>query len=75
MLNCELRQRSPEGWQNDSPLTNIGLFQAKLTGEALLECNVRIDHVYCSPAYRCIQTCISTLEGKLNLIFTNFGFI
>ncbi|XP_012156210.1 protein UBASH3A homolog isoform X3 [Ceratitis capitata] len=57
------RQRSPEGWQNDSPLTNIGLFQAKLTGEALLECNVRIDHVYCSPAYRCIQTCISTLEG------------
>nr|XP_036213529.1 protein UBASH3A homolog isoform X7 [Bactrocera oleae] len=57
------RQRCPDGWQNDSPLTNIGLYQAKLTGEALLECNARIDHVYCSPAYRCVQTCISTLEG------------
>ncbi|XP_054081115.1 ecdysteroid-phosphate phosphatase isoform X2 [Zeugodacus cucurbitae] len=57
------RQRCPDGWQNDSPLTNIGLYQAKLTGEALLDCNARIDHVYCSPAYRCVQTCISTLEG------------
>ncbi|XP_017482155.1 PREDICTED: protein UBASH3A homolog [Rhagoletis zephyria] len=57
------RQRCPEGWQNDSPLTNIGLYQAKLTGEALLESNVCIDHVYCSPAYRCVQTCMSTLEG------------
>ncbi|XP_054737234.1 ecdysteroid-phosphate phosphatase isoform X1 [Anastrepha obliqua] len=57
------RQRCPEGWQNDSPLTNIGLYQAKLTGEALLESNVCIDHVYCSPAYRCVQTCTSTLEG------------
>ncbi|XP_067616519.1 ecdysteroid-phosphate phosphatase isoform X3 [Eurosta solidaginis] len=57
------RQRCPDGWQNDSPLTNIGLYQAKLTGEALFESKVRIDHVYCSPAYRCVQTCISTLEG------------
>ncbi|XP_023175700.2 protein UBASH3A homolog isoform X2 [Drosophila hydei] len=57
------RRNSPEGWQNDSPLTNVGLYQARLTGEALLEANVQIDHVYCSPSYRCVQTCTSALEG------------
>ncbi|KAH8417553.1 hypothetical protein KR222_001804 [Zaprionus bogoriensis] len=57
------RQNSPDGWQNDSPLTNVGVFQARLTGEALLEAQVQIDHVYCSPSYRCVQTCTSALEG------------
>uniref|UniRef100_A0A1B0BXK9 Protein UBASH3A homolog n=1 Tax=Glossina palpalis gambiensis TaxID=67801 RepID=A0A1B0BXK9_9MUSC len=57
------RQYIPEGWQNDSPLTNIGLYQARLIGDALAEARVQIDHVYCSPAYRCIQTCTSALEG------------
>ncbi|XP_022215129.2 protein UBASH3A homolog isoform X2 [Drosophila obscura] len=57
------RKNSPEGWQNDSPLTNVGVFQASLIGQALLEANVQVDHVYCSPSYRCIQTCTSALEG------------
>ncbi|XP_046865127.1 protein UBASH3A homolog isoform X2 [Drosophila willistoni] len=57
------RKNSPEGWQNDSPLTNVGLYQARLIGEALLESKVQIDHIYCSPSYRCIQTCTSALEG------------
>lgn len=57
------RRNSPEGWQNDSPLTNVGVYQARLTGEALLDANVQIDHVYCSPSYRCVQTCTSALEG------------
>ncbi|KAL9892049.1 protein UBASH3A homolog isoform X2 [Glossina fuscipes] len=57
------RQYIPEGWQNDSPLTNIGLYQARLIGDALAEARVQIDHVFCSPAYRCIQTCTSALEG------------
>ncbi|BFF91202.1 protein UBASH3A homolog [Drosophila madeirensis] len=57
------RKNSPEGWQNDSPLTNVGVFQANLIGQALLEANVQVDHVYCSPSYRCIQTCTSALEG------------
>ncbi|KAH8414188.1 hypothetical protein KR215_000146 [Drosophila sulfurigaster] len=57
------RKHSPEGWQNDSPLTNVGLYQARLTGEALHEAQVQIDHVYCSPSYRCVQTCTSALEG------------
>ncbi|XP_020817892.1 protein UBASH3A homolog isoform X2 [Drosophila serrata] len=60
------RKNSPEGWQNDSPLTNIGVYQANLIGQALLEAQVQIDHVYCSPSYRCIQTCTSALDG-LNL--------
>lgn len=61
------RKNCPEGWQNDSPLTNIGLFQAKLVGEAMFEAGVHVDHVYCSPAYRCVQTCTSALEGlRLN---------
>ncbi|XP_026831784.1 protein UBASH3A homolog isoform X2 [Drosophila erecta] len=57
------RKNSPEGWQNDSPLTNVGVYQANLIGQALLEAEVQIDHVYCSPSYRCIQTCTSALEG------------
>ncbi|XP_001358792.3 protein UBASH3A homolog isoform X1 [Drosophila pseudoobscura] len=57
------RKNSPEGWQNDSPLTNVGVFQANLIGQALLEAHVQVDHVYCSPSYRCIQTCTSALEG------------
>ncbi|XP_055388238.1 ecdysteroid-phosphate phosphatase isoform X2 [Condylostylus longicornis] len=57
------RKNCPEGWQNDSPLTNIGLFQAQLIGEAMSEADVTIDHVYCSPSYRCVQTCSSALEG------------
>lgn len=58
------RKNSPEGWQNDSPLTNIGLYQAQLTGEAMKEAGLKIDNVYCSPSYRCIQTCTSALEGN-----------
>ncbi|XP_017849837.1 protein UBASH3A homolog isoform X2 [Drosophila busckii] len=57
------RKNCPEGWQNDSPLTNVGVYQARLTGEALLEAKIQIDHVYCSPSYRCVQTCTSALEG------------
>ncbi|XP_017084039.1 protein UBASH3A homolog isoform X2 [Drosophila eugracilis] len=57
------RKNSPEGWQNDSPLTNVGVYQASLIGQALFEAQVQIDHVYCSPSYRCIQTCTSALEG------------
>lgn len=54
----------PDGWNADSPLTNIGLHQARLTGEALQLAGKKIDHVYCSPAFRCVQTCNSALEGE-----------
>lgn len=51
-------------WNKDSPLTNVGLLQAKLIGRALKRANVsNIRAVYCSPSYRCIQTCHGVLEG------------
>ena len=35
-----------------------------LAGEALLESNTIIDHVYCSPSLRCVQTAHNILKGK-----------
>lgn len=59
------RENSPLSWTRDSPLTNIGIHQATLTGQSLKDANVQIDHVYCSPSYRCIQTCTGMLEGNI----------
>ena len=58
------RANTPNGWLRDSPLTNMGVHQAKLTGESFKDANVELTHVYCSPSYRCIQTCTGLLEGK-----------
>lgn len=57
------RISGPQGYLKDSPLTNIGVLQAMLVGEALKNLNIKIDHVYCSPAFRCIQTCDGVLRG------------
>lgn len=57
------RENQPDGWSKDSPLTNIGVYQAILTGEALKEAGVDIAYAYSSPSYRCIQTCNGLLEG------------
>jgi ubiquitin-associated and SH3 domain-containing protein len=57
------RKSGISGWQKDSPLTNIGEFQARLTGDCMREHGVTIDHVYCSPSFRCVQTCTNILEG------------
>ncbi|XP_055698016.1 ecdysteroid-phosphate phosphatase isoform X2 [Phlebotomus papatasi] len=51
------------GWQKDSPLTNVGVYQAKLIGEGLREAGVNFTEVYASPSYRCIQTATGVLEG------------
>lgn len=53
-------------WQNDSPLTMIGVHQARLTGDMMRDINVDIGVAYTSPSYRAIQTCHALLEG-LNL--------
>jgi len=57
------RINSPDSWLLDSPITNIGLCQAKLTGDAMKDAGVQISYVYCSPSYRCVQTCHGILEG------------
>lgn len=58
------RSNSPDAWLLDSPITNIGVCQAKLTGDAMKDAGVEISHVYCSPSYRSVQTCHGILEGK-----------
>jgi bisphosphoglycerate-dependent phosphoglycerate mutase len=47
----------------DPPLTEMGLHQAKLTGEELLSQGITITHCYSSPALRSIQTADKILEG------------
>ncbi|XP_062560946.1 ecdysteroid-phosphate phosphatase isoform X1 [Armigeres subalbatus] len=58
-----LPQRISSQWKRDSPLTNMGLYQARLTGDGMKDAGVRIDRVYSSPSFRCIQTTTSILEG------------
>ncbi|XP_055586453.1 ecdysteroid-phosphate phosphatase isoform X2 [Uranotaenia lowii] len=58
-----LPQRKSNLWLRDSPLTNIGCYQARLTGEAMKDAEVNIDYVFSSPSFRCIQTTTSILEG------------
>ncbi|XP_058454139.1 ecdysteroid-phosphate phosphatase-like [Malaya genurostris] len=58
-----LLQRKSCHWKRDTPLTNLGRYQAHLTGEAMKDAGVQIDLVYSSPSFRCIQTASSILEG------------
>ncbi|ETN64001.1 suppressor of T-cell receptor signaling 1 [Anopheles darlingi] len=58
-----LPARKPTLWQRDSPLTNVGRYQARLVGEGMKDAGVEIDTVYSSPSFRCIQTATSVLEG------------
>ncbi|XP_065224414.1 ecdysteroid-phosphate phosphatase-like [Planococcus citri] len=57
------RQNYPNSFKEDTPLTNVGLLEAKLTGEALGLDGITVKYAYCSPALRCVQTCHSLLTG------------
>ncbi len=58
-----LRNGGPDYFAQDSPITEIGCCQAKLTGESLFAHNIVVSKVFTSPAFRCIQTADSILEG------------
>ncbi|NXP27776.1 UBS3A protein, partial [Scytalopus superciliaris] len=61
------RKDSMKQFENDPPLSCCGIFQSRLTGEALLEQEVTVSYVYSSPALRCVQTAHHVLQGlKLN---------
>ncbi|CAI5455446.1 unnamed protein product [Caenorhabditis angaria] len=58
--------KRPDGWQGfaaDTPLTEIGYLQSKLTGRSFRDHNIEISHVFSSPALRCIQTTVGLLKG------------
>lgn len=57
------RKNAADAWRSDSPITNIGVHQAFLTGDMLKEIGIQIEYVYCSPAYRCLQTTRAVLQG------------
>uniref|UniRef100_A0A8C3VI27 Ubiquitin associated and SH3 domain containing A n=1 Tax=Catharus ustulatus TaxID=91951 RepID=A0A8C3VI27_CATUS len=61
------RKDSTKQFENDPPLSCCGIFQSRLIGEALLDQEVTVSHVYSSPALCCVQTAQHILQGlKLN---------
>ncbi|XP_021262069.1 ubiquitin-associated and SH3 domain-containing protein A isoform X2 [Numida meleagris] len=57
------RKDSVKHFEHDPPLSSCGVFQSRLTGEALLDQEVTVSYVYSSPALRCIQTAQHVLQG------------
>ncbi len=57
------RKGGASDFVKDSPVTETGLFQARLTGEGMKEQGIGIWHVFCSPALRCVQTADAILKG------------
>ncbi|EMP31465.1 Ubiquitin-associated and SH3 domain-containing protein A, partial [Chelonia mydas] len=62
------RRDSIKHFEYDPPLSCCGVFQSRLVGEALLEKQEAVSHVYCSPALRCVQTAQHVLEGIILIV-------
>jgi len=58
-----LPPRPAEDWEKDSPLTSMGLYQAKLVGSSLKSFGVNFSKVFVSPSYRCCSTANEVLSG------------
>lgn len=73
-------QRRVQGWC-DSPLTELGIYQAKIARDYFLENGITFDAAYCSPLGRACETIEIILDGKLDYIRVtdlkerNFGII
>ncbi|VDP11985.1 unnamed protein product [Onchocerca flexuosa] len=61
--NLPKRNDGFEMFASDTPLTEMGYLQSKLTGRALRDHGVKVDHVYCSAALRCVQTAVGIIKG------------
>jgi len=62
-LTVPRRQGSPESFFKDSPMTCVGETQARFLGEAMKGVQQSVQHVYCSPSLRCVQTASNILKG------------
>lgn len=56
-------KRKPEKFNKDSPITMMGQYQARLTGEAMKDEGIRVSIVYTSPSLRCVETAHFLLQG------------
>ncbi|XP_071959698.1 ubiquitin-associated and SH3 domain-containing protein B-like [Antedon mediterranea] len=57
------RAGSPQTFMHDSPITEMGLFQARMTGEAMRDAGIQIKYIFSSPALRSVQTADAILKG------------
>ncbi|KAJ8035382.1 Ubiquitin-associated and SH3 domain-containing protein B [Holothuria leucospilota] len=58
-----VRAGGKKDFKKDSPITEMGQFQARLTGEAITDAGINITQVYSSPALRCVQTADAIIRG------------
>ena len=68
-INLNMPNRLPtrldkKDFIGDSPITEIGKFQARLTGDALGSQGYKFSYCYVSPSLRCIQTAHQILKAQ-----------
>lgn len=67
------KKNVPAGYIRDGPLTNMGIQEARLIGEYFKENGIRLDYIFASPAYRCLETArhllleMNSLETVINI--------
>jgi len=67
-------RESFKDWENDSPLTNLGNFQASLVGSSLKSNGINFTQVFVSPSYRCLQTATAVVEAMESKVQLNIDY-